>query len=145
MRTQQQAFAGRSFLTTYDMSGWKEGDEAVWTPLRQVATLVRQAPRLPQFHPGEFMFMAAVANTRQRVRIYLYKHIDTRCYLNLDDGGHAYAYQRRVGDPMGGDHSGRYRRYTNLEDALVMLDLDAFEEEGLFRSFPPEEWAAHPW
>jgi hypothetical protein len=107
-----------------------------------VARLVRSRPELPAFHEGEFMYMATVVRPRQDVRIHLYKHYDTRRYLNLDDGGHAYAYRgptsNDLEDRSGG---GRYRRYRSLVDAVDHLQLWLFELEPRFlRSFPPEAW-----
>jgi hypothetical protein len=131
----QQSFTGNSFLTLADYRS-----EPVWQPLEDVARLVWQRPELPQFHPCEFMYMAAVQARRRAVTIHLYKHIDTRHYLNLDDGGHAYAYQPRVGDPRTPDSGGRYRRYRDLVTAIDRLELHEFETINLFRSFPPEEW-----
>jgi hypothetical protein len=66
--------------------------ETEWRPLEGVARLARQSHALPSFHECEFMYMGAVWNTRSRLRIHLYKHRDTRRYLNLDDAGHAYDF-----------------------------------------------------
>lgn len=145
MPTSSQIYTGRSFLTTVDLSCWRDGGEPVWQPLEQVAKVVRQSSELPHFHHGEFMYMAAVVNKRLRVRIHLYKHIDTRRYLNLDDGGHAYAYLPKPDDPDAMDSGGRYRRYAAMDIAIIRLDLGAFQRERLYRSFPPEEWPADPW
>ena len=145
MPTSSQIYTGRSFLTTVDLSCWRDGGEPVWQPLEQLAKVVRQSSELPHFHHGEFMYMAAVVNKRLRVRIHLYKHIDTRRYLNLDDGGHAYAYLPKPDDPDSLDSGGRYRRYAAMDMAIIRLGLGAFRREGLYRSFPPEEWPADPW
>ena len=137
MPVRSQRFSGNSFLTTLGL-----GSGPVWEPLEQLAATVWQCPELPQFHPHEFMYMAAVHGGRPRVTIHLFKHIDTRRYLNLDDAGHAYAYQPRVGDPDTMDTGGRYRRYRSTHAALEAVDLAAFDgDPPLFRSFPPEEWA----
>lgn len=133
-------YTGNSFPTTVDLDSGPN-----WSPLECVARLVRQSPELPQFHPAEFMYMAALHAEHQRVTIHLYKHIDTRWYLNLDDGGHAYAYQYRPNESRSPNFGGRYRRYRNLVDAINGLDLQAFERENLFRSFPPEEWHTAEW
>jgi hypothetical protein len=137
MPARSQRFTGNPFLTRLDL---RSGP--VWEPLEQLAATVWQRPELPQFHPGEFMYMAAVHGGRPRVTIHLYKHIDTRRYMNLDDAGHAYAYQFRVDDPDTMDTGGRYRRYRSLVDALEAAGLRAFDgDDRLLRSFPPEEWA----
>ena len=137
MPTPSQCFIGNSFLTTLDLTSGP-----VWSPLEQLAASVWQRPELPQFHPGEFMYMAAVRGQRPLVVIHLYKHIDTCRYLNLDEAGHAYAYRPRFGDPRTLDDGGRYRRYRSIVDAVEWVDLRAFEgDDPLYRSFPPEEWA----
>lgn len=140
MPVRSALYMGNSFTTTLDLETGPD-----WAPLEAVARVVRQSPDLPQFHPGEFMYMATLHAARSQVRIHLYKHVDTRRYLNLDDGGHAYAYQYRLGDGHAANFGGRYRRYRNFLDALDRLDLQAFERERLFRSFPPEEWHTSQW
>jgi hypothetical protein len=88
------------------------------------------------------MYMAAVHGGRPPVTVQLYKHIDTRRYLNLDDAGHAYAYQLSSSELGRPESGGRYRRYRSVVGALVSVDLQAFEgDTPLFRSFPPEEWS----
>lgn len=87
------------------------------------------------------MYTATVCRLGKPLAIHLYKHRDTRRYLNLDDGGHAYAYR----GPNAGDDDfvsgGRYRRHATLIDAITNLDLWLFEaERPLWRSFPPDEW-----
>lgn len=129
---------GRSFLTRFDLDG-----DPVWAPIERVARLARRSAELPSFHEAEFMCMGAVHHDRTRVTIHLYKHRDTRKYLNLDDAGHAYAYRYVESDPHGEMSGGRYRRYGNLVAALEAVDLWLFvEEPRCFRSFPPEAWPA---
>ena len=135
MQNQPQLFMGNSFHTRLDLDS-----PPTWKPLEELAEVVWRHPHLPQFHPAEFMYMAALHGVRRRVTIHLYKHRDTRRYLNLDDRGYAYAYQYRLDEEIAPESGGRYRRYRNIEDALDRGDLDAFETERLFRSFPPEEW-----
>ena len=116
-------------------------DEPDWAPLEGVAQLARTSPDLPPFHEGEFMYMAAVTNTRKGLTIHLYKHTDTRRYLNLDDAGHAYRFCGS--DPTSSDpaSAGRYRRHTSIADAIEHVQLWLFEDEPtLFRSFPPHLW-----
>jgi hypothetical protein len=128
-----RSLEGRAFATRF-----MELASPVWEPLEAVAHLVRSRVELPAFHEGEFMYMATVRRLRRGLRIHLYKHVDTRCYLNLDDGGHAYAYRGPV--PGGGDPGcgGRYQRYRSLVHAIEHLDLWLFEVEPAFaRSFPP--------
>ena len=92
MRSRRHAPAVRDLHGTFVLDDLHQGDEPVWGPLEALSTLVRQRRELPYFHPGEFMYMAGVGDARRRRIIHLYKHIDTRGSLNLDDGGHAYVY-----------------------------------------------------
>jgi hypothetical protein len=115
---------GRSFLTEMDIDA-----DPAWEPLAAVARVARASSELPSFHEGEFMYMTAVRNAGKRLTIHLYKHIDTRKYLNLDDAGHAYAYRYNESDPHDGISGGRYRRYRNLVDALEAVDLWLLDPE----------------
>jgi hypothetical protein len=131
-----QMLTGRSFQTTMDLDG-----DAVWAPLEAVARVSRMSPDLPSFHEGEFIYMCAVRNARKHLTIHLYKHVDTRKYLNLDEAGHAYAYRYRKDDPHDGLSGGRYQRYRTLVDALEGAGLWLFDvEPNFFRSFPPDLW-----
>ncbi len=129
--------AHRPFTTRFE---WRADPE--WRPLEAVARLSRTSSQLPPFHEGEFMYMGAVTNRRKRLTIHLYKHIDTRRYLNLDDAGHAYEYC----GPAPGDHDdewtrGRYRLHRSLDAALEAAELWIFDWEPAFvRSWPPERW-----
>src|SRR5262249_9062708 len=115
-------------------------DEAVWAPLEAVALDSLTSDALYPFHEGEFMYMALVRSARKRLTIHLYKHFDTRLYLNLDDAGNAYAYRGPVSADSVGT-GGRYQQYRSLDDAVAHLALWMFDDEPpLYRSFPPEEW-----
>jgi hypothetical protein len=116
--------------------------EAEWRPLEGVAYLTRQSDELPSFHEDEFMYMGAVWNARKRLLIHLYKHRDTRRYLNLDDGGHGYKFCAPSPEDAKDDLAGgTYRLHRSLSDAVANLDLWLFDRDPMFfRSFPPEEW-----
>jgi len=116
-------------------------DDTEWGPLEAVARLARASRELPSFHEGEFMYMACATNKRKRLRIHLYKHIDTRLYLNLDDGGHGYRYCGPVPNCSDLWSAGRYRLHASIEDAIEGAQIWLFSEEPrFFRSFPPERW-----
>lgn len=135
MAQRSDFFVGNSFPTTF-----LRGDEPEWAALETLSMLVRQRRELPHFHPGEFMYMAAVGDARRRRVIHLYKHIDTRRYLNLDGACHAYLHIESSIGQRPPDGSGRYRQLSNLRDAILRLELHLFETRNLFRSFPPERW-----
>ena len=127
---------GRAFTTRLELP-----EQPEWAPLEAVARLARSSPELPSFHEGEFMYMAVVRNSRKKLTIHLYKHINTRRYLNLDEGGHAYAYRGSASDETDVSSGGRYQRYRTLLDAIEHLQLWLFEDEQpWFRSFPPDAW-----
>ena len=114
-------------------------DAPVWGPLEAVARLARTCADLPSFHEGEFMYMAAVYDDHRGVAIHLYKHIDTRRYLNLDDEGNAYRYCDSDDDLDDDTFGGRYVRLRTLEEGIARLDLGEFVNS-LYRSFPPSDW-----
>lgn len=115
-------------------------DAPVWAPLEAVARWARTRDDVPSFHEAEFMYMAAVHDDRRT--IHLYKHIDTRRYLNLDENGTAYAYCGASNDDVddGEVSGGWYVRYRMLADAIAPLELELFTADGLYRSFPPADW-----
>jgi hypothetical protein len=133
--TSAALLSGRSFAVRFDVPV-----EAVWQPLEAVARVARSSARLPSFHEGEFMFMGTVSNARKRLDIHLYKHADTRRYLNLDVAGHAYAYLGPVSPEVDTTTGGRYRRFRSLGDAINHVFWDFEGEACLSRSFPPEAW-----
>jgi hypothetical protein len=120
--------------------------ESVWGPLEAVARLSQQSSALPTLSADDFMYMDRVCDPATGVVIHLYKHIDTRRYLNLDDAGHAYAYAGGEETPDG-SYRGHYRRYRSLADAIEHVELSLLDE-GFFRSYPPKGWeqpADHAW
>jgi hypothetical protein len=128
----------RKFLTVMELP--KEPD---WRPLEAVSRLARASPDLPSFHAMEFMHMGIVRPVRKGSVIHLYKHVDTRRYLNLDDGGHAYKYcfepDREI--DLDGPLESRYRQIPLIE-ALEHVELWRFasETDNWFRSYGPEDW-----
>ena len=101
-----------------------------WQPLAGVARLSRSTDAYPSIEEDDFMYMARVESRGGRLRIHLYKHIDTRHYLNLDDAGHAYRYRDHTDEGEGrcdeGALGGRYSLHRSLGDALhhVVDDLE---------------------
>lgn len=72
------------------------------------------------FDPHDFMIMCRMLR-QGRPDLTLYKHSDTRRYLNLDDDGHAYRYYPPRIDKAG--HDGQYRRHRDLRAAITGLRL----------------------
>jgi hypothetical protein len=108
---------------------YKHVDEPCWAPLEQVAELTIVSPDLRVIDPGHFMYMARLESAG-RPDLNLYKHFYTRCYLNLDDAGHAYAFaglsRARRGKQDERD-AGLYRPLPDLATALAYLDLGFLE------------------
>lgn len=94
--------------------------------------------------------MATVENRRKGVVLRLYKHYDTRRYINLDEAGHAYEFWYSSEAQWERDHevtprfSGRYRLHRSLEHAVARLGIWEMECGQLGRSFPPDQWPADP-
>lgn len=84
-------------------------DEADWEPLERLCELLRRDSII--LEPGEFMHMCEATRPDGLV-LQLYKHIDTRRYLNLDANGHAYAYRHR-------ERGTRYDLHDNILDAVA--------------------------
>ena len=95
-----------------------DNDPVWWQVLERVALLSRTSDELPTFAACEFMFMGREDGRRRR--IWLYKHVATRRYLNLDDEGDAYRYVA----PRDLARPGRYVPHRRLLDALDHLELD---------------------
>jgi hypothetical protein len=94
-----------------------DNDPEWWQVLERVAAFTQASDTLSTIAACEFMFMGRQDGRRRR--IWLYKHIGTRRYLNLDDEGHAYRYA----PPADLSKPGRYVAHRRLEDGLVHLEL----------------------
>jgi hypothetical protein len=86
-------------------------------PLERLAEMVRQNPDVPEINPDHFMFSALVRR-RGVGDLYVYKHLATRRFLNVDENLHVWRYTSsdRVG----------YRRYQelgNVAEALAAVEL----------------------
>lgn len=118
--------------------------EPVWDPLVDLARDCRADDESPSFHPVEFMYMGCVEGESTRLTIHLYKHIDSRRYLNLDESGIAYQYLGGPSQDQGQTISGGfYRRHRSLADALKHAGFWMFDEIGLYRSHAPDTWPGH--
>lgn len=88
-------------------------------------------PDIDRYDAADFMVMGALRRTGHPL-LYLYKHVETRAYLNIDAAGVAWRY---VPPRRGDDGDGRYVRHRSLEDAFDALrlweldDVDDVDEE----------------
>jgi hypothetical protein len=88
--------------------------EPVWAPLQRVCALSAGHPHLPRVDAHEFMYMGRLI-TSGRGAIHLYKHVDTRRYLSLDEMGHSYRVVKTEGC------ASKVRADTSLMDALARV------------------------
>ena len=95
---------------------------AMWAPLHLVQDDLTLSTRLDDsfFDIDDFMHMSWCHEARPH-GLMLYKHRDTRRYLNLDSGGQAYRYI--PSPPNAADDHGRYEPHACLRDALDDLGL----------------------
>lgn len=91
-----------------------------WAPLERLCRLCCENADLPSLEPSEFMYMGRLLHGRLPP-IHLYKHVDTRRYLDLDDAGHAFAVRCHL-RPTGGVRV-TCRPYRNLSSALQRLEV----------------------
>lgn len=79
--------AGRRIteISGADIRNEEATDVAMWDPLCRI---------VGQLNLSAFMYMGQLQAGDNTV--FLYKHILTRCYLNLDSGGQAYRYDSGV-------------------------------------------------
>jgi|GEM_PF-886352 len=67
----------------------RKSDQPIWEPLKHV---------IGERYLPDFMFMGKKCIGERSV--FLYKHIFTRCYLNLDEAGRTYRYQESTYTPV---------------------------------------------
>lgn len=113
-----------------------------WGPLEQLARVLAASPMDPVIDPDDFMYVWRV-EARGRPAIHLYKHIDTRRYLNLDDAGHAYVY---AGPPKreraGGRRACIYRLLRDVQQAIDNLELHLIHPRSVWVERAKSELAA---
>jgi predicted ATPase len=91
-----------------------------WAPLeRFLAAATQRGVAAPD--PDEFMWMGQCELADGPI-IHLYKHVDSRRYLNLDHAGFAYRYHAR-------DYAGLYEPFDSplaaLDDVIGSRERDA--------------------
>lgn len=93
-----------------------------FAPLRLVAERLATStvPADAFFDPDDFMLMSWCRSDRPK-DVMLFKHIDTRHYLNLDADGAAYRYVPAATDDP--DDQGTYVRHMTLRDAVDAVGL----------------------
>lgn len=99
-----------------------------WRPLERFLRAATRPGSSFGLDPSEFMYMVRVV-APGRPDVHLYKHIDTRRYLNLDDAGHAYAFVGSASDTGAAELAGHYRPLRDIRAAVDRLGLDTIELE----------------
>lgn len=108
----------------YRICDFQEPD---WEPLERTCELTRLTDDLITIHPSDFMYVARIVTIEPLglPDVHLYKHVDTRCYLNLDELGRAYRGTSRKPSSRKGRKTwaGWYRPLPDLATAIAYLDL----------------------
>jgi hypothetical protein len=94
------------------------GCDAWCMPLHLVEKAVAGQPFANGFSVWDFMIMGRIDD--EHGSIVLYKHRDTRRYINVDNTGHAYRYS--PGRPQRG-RRGDYLPLRTLSEAIAELNL----------------------
>jgi hypothetical protein len=102
-------------------------------PLHLVEKAVAGKRFAEGFSVWDFMVMGRVED--ENGSIVLYKHCDTRRYINVDEAGHAYRYS--PGRPQSG-RRGDYLPLRTLSEAIAHLDLDFLNFSGRSDALPNE-------
>ncbi len=104
-------------------------DEPDWGPIQRLADRLRTEDGESVIEPAHFMYMVRI-HAKGQPDIHLYKHIDTRRYINLDDDGNAYIYVpgRRDVERVESGFMGRYRLLPDIDTAIANLDLHILDE-----------------
>ncbi|MEX1009523.1 MAG: hypothetical protein WD271_17030 [Acidimicrobiia bacterium] len=105
-----------------------EPDPAWWRPLELVAFRVAADRSLPALDIDAFMFMGRLDRGR-RSSIWFYKHVMTRCYLNIDAEATLYRFRppRDLDNPRS---NGSYVAQPSLKRALRAADLHVLAPSG---------------
>ena len=108
-------------------------------------TAVHDEPWARWLDPNDFMRMGT--ERRGNAVISLYKHRDTRHYLNIDELGRTYGYREPTSEADEGDR-GSYGRISHAAaiDAVGLWELPWMKPEldGERRGFRWEDRARHP-
>lgn len=96
----------------------KDVDQPDWEPLIRLIQVLAATPGAPRIEPADFMYMWRL-EARGRPRLHLYKHIDTRRYLNIDDAGDVYLY---AGETRPGTNGRTRSIYEPLPDVWVAIE-----------------------
>jgi hypothetical protein len=97
-----------------------------WAPLVAIAQRTAARANVPTIKPDDFMWMCAMESLDGGAPLHLYKHIDTRRYLNVDTDLRMYAWVDDLDDDLmqpAAELVVHYRRLGGLAWAIERLDL----------------------
>ena len=102
-------------------------DRPNWAPLVAIAERSAARADVPTIAPDDFMWMCEMESLEGGTPLHLYKHIDTRRYLNVDTDLRMYAWVDDLDDddlmlPVA-ELVVRYRRLGGLAWAIERLDF----------------------
>ena len=108
-------------------------DMGWWAPLMRFGLAMARAD-LPAIDPDDFMLMGRIER-KDRPRLWLYKHIHTRRYVNLADDGTPYRY---IPPKNWSSRSpGRYVLHRHPRAAWWQLDLLSLRDDNDDFAEPP--------
>src|SRR5262245_9688507 len=96
---------------------------AVWTPLGEVAARTAKRRDVPTIEPAEFMYMGHLRSPDGEPDLHLYKHYNTRRYLNIDDRLRFFAFVVSDDDKPFFETDVYYRRLRSMREAVERLEL----------------------
>jgi hypothetical protein len=99
-------------------------DRPAWTALEQVATRTTKRRDLPTIHPAEFIYMGHLQSREGEPDLHLYKHYDTRRYLNIDEQLRFFAFLFGEDEKPFFESDVYYRRLRGTREAIEQLELD---------------------
>ena len=102
-------------------------DRPNWAPLLAIANKTAARASIPTIAVDDFMWMCEMESVDGGAPLHLYKHIDTRRYLNVDADLRLFAYVDDLDDeafdvPLS-ELVVHYRRLGGLAFAIERLDL----------------------
>jgi hypothetical protein len=110
----------------------------VWTPLEQLAVSTAKRRDLPTIDPAEFMYMGHLRSRAGEPDLHLYKHYDTRRYLNIDDRMRCFAFVCGEDDKPFFETDVYYRRLRSIGEAIERLELAAAARRAADRGELPD-------
>jgi hypothetical protein len=104
-------------MTTHWLKPEDPVDPSWFGPLEALSAQVAGDAGLPQINPDHFFYVGWI-DREGFPRLHMYRHIGSKRYLNIDEGGHLWRYTGS--DKVGSE---RYAPTTDVRDALTSAEL----------------------